>query len=95
MSKDIILTNWQVPRDPSMKPLDDLRQALESNPLNIDNYQNVGSVEHHENTETVVEKMICKQEVARGQKIDKEVQADQPINMNGIVDNRNKSYWKP
>lgn len=96
MSKDIKLTNWQVPRDPRMKGLDAMRQAAEQNPLDIKNYENVGSVEHHDSVESVAEKMIAKQEAARGQKIDKEASAQATVNLNGINDDRaGKKYWKP
>lgn len=93
MSKDIKLTNWQVPRNPELARFDALHAAP---PIDMKNYENVGSIEHHEDVDSVAAKMIAKQEAARGVKIDKE--ASPPTNslsMNGIVDDRkDKVYFK-
>lgn len=94
MSKDIKLTNWQVPRDPAMAGYDKLKEVATSNPLDIKNYKNVGSVEHHETVDSVVDKMIAKQEASRGTKIDK-VAVEEKLNMGGINDTREKKFWKP
>lgn len=95
MSKDIKLTNWQVPRDPQMAGLDALTNAANANPIDMDKYENVGSVEHHETVDSVVEKMIYKQEISRGQKIDK-VAVESKVNLGGVKDTRsNRTFWKP
>lgn len=92
MGKELVLTNWQVPRDPAMARFDVLKQVA---PIDMRRYENVGSVEHHDSVQSVAEKMIAKQEAARGVKIDKEPQKGPTVNLGGIVDNRkDKVYFK-
>lgn len=96
MSKEMRLTNWQVPRDPRMVGRDALFQAAAKNPLDIRKYESVGGVEHHETTESVAAKMIAKQEAARGVKIDREEPTPTSnLSMGGVVDDRkDKVYFK-
>ena len=92
MSKDIKLTNWQVPRDPRQARFDAYKNAPE---IDIKNYENVGSVEHHDSVESVAAKMIAKQEAARGVRIDQEAPTE-TINLKGIKDDRpDKKFWSP
>lgn len=94
--KEIVLTNWQCPRDPKLAGLDAMRTAAESNPIDMKNYENVGSVEHHESVESVAEKMIQKREAATGRKIDAVETPGTKVNLNGIKDDRpEKKFWKP
>lgn len=95
--KEIVLTNWQVPRDPKLAGLDALRAAAEQNPIDMKNYENVGEVEHHDSVESVAAKMIAKQEAARGVRIDaEEAPAVNNLSMNGVVDDRkDKAFWRP
>lgn len=96
MSKDIKLTNWQVPRDPKMAGLDALKIAAEKNPIDLSKYENVGSVEHHDSVESVAAKMIAKQEAARGVKIDATETPGTKVNLNGINDDRaERKFWTP
>lgn len=84
MSKDIKLTNIQVPRDPNMAAYDVLKNAA---PIDLEKYKVMGSVEEHDSVDSVIEKMIAKQEAARGVKIaDKEPESK--INLGGVVDDR-------
>jgi len=80
--KEIKLTNWQVPQRPSMADL-----FKSAKPLDIKKYDNIGQVEEHKDVESVIEKMIAKQEKARGVKIDEKAQKQQ-LSMGGINDNR-------
>lgn len=96
MSKQIVLTNWQVPRDPKLAGIDALKIAAESNPIDMKNYENVGSLEHHDSVESVAAKMIAKQEAARGVKIDAVETEGTKVNLNGIKDDRpEKKFWRP
>ncbi len=92
MSKEIKLTNIQVPRDPKSLRFDAYKNAK---PIDMKDYENMGSVEHHDSVESVAEKMIAKQEEARGQKIDQKEPEKATVNLDGIVDDRKKEYWKP
>ncbi len=93
MGKEIVLTNWQVPKDPKLARFEALRAAPA---IDMKNYENVGSVEHHESVASVAEKMIAKQEAATGRKIDRpEAPPMSALNMGGIVDDRkDKVFFK-
>lgn len=86
------LTNIQVPRDPKEFKYDALKKAP---PINLDNYKNLGKVEEHKDTESVINKTIAKQESARGVKIDqKKGSPTSNLSMGGINDDRPKVYFK-
>lgn len=94
--KDIVLTNWQVPRDPKMAGIDALKIVAEANPIDMSKYENIGSVEHHDSVESVAAKMIAEQEAARGVKIDAVETPGAKLNMKGINDDRpERKFWKP
>lgn len=80
--KELKLTNWQVTRPPSLA--DFFKNAK---PIDLEKYKNIGKVEKHEGTESVIEKMIAKQEAARGTKIDQE-ETKREFNLKGINDDR-------
>lgn len=84
MSKDVKLTNIQAPRDPKMQAYDALKNAPA---IDLKKYEKMGSVEEHNSTESVIAKMIAKQEAARGVKIDEKESASK-LNLGGIVDDR-------
>lgn len=91
MSKEVKLTNLQVPKNPALERFDALKNAK---PIDMKDYENMGEVEHHESIDSVAAKMIAKQEAARGVKIDAE-ESKSKINLGGIVDDRkDKKYWK-
>ncbi|MDX1471351.1 MAG: hypothetical protein R3213_07625, partial [Flavobacteriaceae bacterium] len=75
----------------------EMKKAAAGNPINMDNYQNMGGVTHHETTEAVIEEMISKQEQARGMKIDQEdpKQENKPAGFGGIKDDRkDRKFFK-
>lgn len=93
--KDIVLTNWQVPRDPKMAGIDALKIAAEANPIDLSKYENVGSVEHHDSVESVAAKMMAEHEAKTGRKIPDHA-PEAKLNMKGINDDRpDRKFWKP
>lgn len=92
MSKEIKLTNWQVPRDPNSVRFDAYKNAPE---IDMKHYENLGEVEHHDSVDSVAAKMIAKQEAALGVKIDQEAPTE-TVNLKGVKDDRpDKKFWRP
>lgn len=63
-------------------------KQVSKNPIDMKNYDNVGGVEHHKTTDSVIDKMITKNEAARGKQLSKEVPKKGSINFSGINDDR-------
>lgn len=82
--KDKKLTNFQVPRDPRMKKYDDMKNAPA---IDMNKYQNMGGVEHHDSIQSVADKMIAKREAKTGIKVD-QVESEFKLNLGGINDDR-------
>lgn len=73
--------------------IDALKQAPPLD-LNGPKYQDVGKV-HHGDLQQAIDRTIAKQEVARGVPIDQPETPKSNLNMNGVVDERPKQFWKP
>jgi hypothetical protein len=59
----------------------------EAKPLNLKDYESLGSVEHHNSIDSVIKKMIAKQEQVTGRLINQE-EPKKEYNLKGINDDR-------
>jgi len=81
-------------KNPETEAYNDLKKAVTNNPFKTENYENMGSVEVHKSAESVIEKMIQKQEAASGKSINQPDTRKQ-VNLNGIQDDRTEDAENP
>ena len=92
-TKEIKLTNWQVPRSAKGQEIDALKQAPS---FDQKNYENVAGIDHCADTQAVVEKLMQKREAATGISINAPPESAPKVNLNGINDERTtKEFWQP
>ncbi len=69
-------------------------KQVAKNPINMDNYQKVGEVEHHSSIDSVAEKLMQKQEAVTGRKINQKEEKNK-LNTGGVNDDRSdRKFFK-
>ena len=91
-TKEVKLTNFQVPRSPEGQMRDAMAQAPAFNP---DDYKNLGKVHNTQTVEEVAERMMQRREAVTGIPINKPPEEGPQVNTKGVVDDRAKEFWTP